>query len=97
MELRVQEAGEVELDMSVTAVGGQVTVKPVVGLTPEPRTTVPAKLNVLVRVTETAAPDAPGLKFTGPPTEIVKSPICAIELAEWDAVPGEPAPVMVTR
>ncbi len=53
---------------------GHVTVKPVVGLTTELRLTLPAKLNVLVRETETAAPDAPELKFTGVPTLIVKLP-----------------------
>ncbi len=97
VEVKVQDAGEVALAVSVTAVAGQVTVKPVVGLTIELRLTVPPKLKVLVRLTEIAAPVAPELKFTGVPTEIVKSPTCTTELAAWEAVPGEPAPVMVTR
>ncbi len=81
----------------LVAVPGQVTVRPVVGLTTELRATVPAKLKVLVRLTETAAPAAPELKLTGVPTLTVKSPKWTIELAEWEAVPGEPAPVTVTK
>ena len=53
---------------------GQVTVKPVAGLVTGVRVTVPAKLNVLVRLTDIAEPVAPELKFTGLPTEMVKSP-----------------------
>ncbi len=60
--------------VKLVAVAGQVTVRPVVGLTTELRLTLPAKLNVLVRLTEMAAPVAPELKFTGVATEIVKSP-----------------------
>ncbi len=74
VELRVQEVGEVALAVSVTAVAGQVTVKPVVGLTTELRLTLPAKLNVLVRLTDIAEPVAPVLKLTGVLTLIVKSP-----------------------
>ncbi len=81
----------------LVAVAGQVTVSPVVGLTTADNATVPAKLFTLVSVTEIAAPVVPELKFTGVPTEMVKSPTCTIELVEWDAVPGEPAPVIVTR
>ncbi len=58
----------------LVAVAGQVTVKPVVGLTTELRLTLPTKLKVLVRETETAAPEAPVLKFTGEPTLRVKLP-----------------------
>ncbi len=97
VELRVQEAGEVVLAASVTAVAGQVTVKPVVGLTTELRLTLPAKLNVLVRLTDIAEPVAPVLKLTGLPVAMVKSPTWTTDDAEWDAVPGEPAPVTVTR
>ncbi len=53
---------------------GQVTVKPVDGLTTELRLTLPTKLKVLVRVTDIAAPVAPELKLTGVPADIVKSP-----------------------
>ena len=53
---------------------GHVTVKPVTGLVTGVRVTVPAKLNVLVRLTDIAEPVAPELKFTGLPTEMVKSP-----------------------
>ncbi len=82
MELSVHDDDTVAFAVIPTAVAGQVTVKPVVGLTTELRLTVPAKLNVLVRLTETAAPVAPKLKFTGVPTDIVKSPTCTTELAE---------------
>ncbi len=74
VELKVQDADAVALAVRLVAVAGQVTVRPVVGLTTELRLTVPAKLNVLVRLTEIAAPVAPELKFTGVPTDIVKSP-----------------------
>ena len=53
---------------------GHVTVKPLTGLVTGVRVTVPAKLNVLVRLTDIAEPVAPELKFTGLPTEMVKSP-----------------------
>ena len=46
------------------------------------RPTEPTKLNVLVRETEIAEPVAPELKFTGLPTEIVKSPTCEMKLVE---------------
>ncbi len=74
VELKVQDDGVVALAVKVTAVAGQVTVNPVVGLTTEVRATLPAKLTVLVRLTEIDAPVAPVLKLTGLPTEIVKSP-----------------------
>ncbi len=85
------------LAVRLDGVAGQVTVKPVAGLTTDVRATVPAKLNVLVSETDIAAPVAPELKFTGVPREIRKSPTWTTELAEWDAVPGEPAPVTVTK
>ena len=68
---------------AVTLTGaGQVTVNPVTGLVTGLRATVPAKLNVLVKLTEIAEPVAPELKFTGLPTLIVKSPTWTVELAE---------------
>ncbi len=70
----MQDAGVVALAVRVTAVAGQVTVSPVVGLTTDESATVPAKLKVLVRLTEIAEPVAPVLKLTGEPTLIVKSP-----------------------
>ncbi len=66
----------------LTAVAGQVTVNPVVGLTTADNATVPAKLLTLVNDTETAAPVAPLLKFTGVPTEIVKSPTWTVTV-DW--------------
>ncbi len=74
MELKVHEAETVAFAVMPVAVAGHVTVNPVVGLTTELRLTVPAKLNVLVSVTEIAAPVAPELKLTGVPTLTVKSP-----------------------
>ncbi len=74
MELSVHDDDTVAFAVIPTAVAGQVTVKPVVGLTTELRLTVPAKLNVLVRLTDIAAPVAPELKLTGVPAEMVKSP-----------------------
>ncbi len=62
------------LAVRLMAVAGQVTVRPEVGLTTDERVTLPAKLNVLVRVTEIAAPVAPLSKLTGVPTLTLKSP-----------------------
>jgi len=61
---------------------GHVTVKPA-GLTIWVRPIVPAKLKVLVRLTDIAEPVAPELKFTGLPIDIVKSPTCETKLALW--------------
>jgi hypothetical protein len=81
VELNVHEAATVAFAVMLTG-AGQVTVKPVAGLVTGLRETVPAKLKVLVRETETAEPVAPELKLTGVPTLIVKSPTCMVELAE---------------
>ncbi len=70
----MQEAETVAFAVMLVAVAGHVTVNPVVGLVTALRLTVPAKLKVLVIVTDMAAPVAPELKFTGLPTDIVKSP-----------------------
>ena len=61
---------------------GQVTVKPVTGLTTAERLTVPAKLNVLVKLSDITEPVAPELKLTGLPTLIVKSPTWTVDVAE---------------
>ncbi len=74
VELKVHDAGVVALAVRVSAVAGHVTVRPEVGLTTDVRVTLPAKLNVLVRLTEIDAPVAPVLKLTGLLAEIVKSP-----------------------
>ncbi len=81
-EFKAQDDPAVPLANRLTAVAGQVTANPVDGPTTELTETLPAKLNVLVRVTDTAAPEAPELKFTGLPTVVVKSPTCTTELAE---------------
>ena len=73
VELKVQEAATVAFAVILTG-AGHVTVNPVAGLVTGVRVTVPAKLNVLVKETEMADPVAPELKFTGLPTETVKSP-----------------------
>ncbi len=82
MELKVQEVETVALDVRLVAVAGHVTVKPLVGLTTELRPTVPAKLKVLVRVTDIDVPVAPELKLTGLLGLMVKSPTWTTELAE---------------
>ncbi len=74
MELKVQDDDTVALPVMLTAVAGQVTVRPVAGLTTADSAIVPAKLFTLARETETIAPVAPELKLTGVPTLIVKSP-----------------------
>jgi hypothetical protein len=61
---------------------GHVTVKPVTGLVTGVRATVPAKLKVLVKLTDIAEPVAPELKLTGLLTEMVKSPTCEMKVAE---------------
>jgi len=81
VELKVQEAATVAFAVILTG-AGHVTVNPVAGLVTGVRVTVPAKLNVLVKETEMADPVAPELKFTGLPTEMVKSPTWTVELAE---------------
>jgi len=61
---------------------GHVTVNPVAGLVTVVRLTVPAKLKVLVRETDSDEQVAPELKFTGLPTEMVKSPTWTVAAAE---------------
>ncbi len=77
----MQEAATVAFAVMLTG-AGQVTVKPVTGLVTAARLIVPAKLNVLVKLTEIADPVAPELKFTRLPTPIVKSPTWTVALAE---------------
>jgi len=81
VELRVHEAATVAFAVILTG-AGHVTVNPVAGLVTGVIVTVPAKLNVLVKLTDIAEPVAPELKFTGLPTEIVKSPTWTVETAE---------------
>ncbi len=78
---RVHEAATVAFAVILTG-AGQVTVNPVTGLVTGLRVTVPAKLNVLVKLTDIADPMAPELKLTGEPTLVVKSPTWTVELAE---------------
>ena len=77
--LRMQCVERVEFAVSVTA--GQVTVKPFTGLASELSTTVPAKLRVLVTLTEITEL-LPRSKLTGLPMEIEKSPTWTTTLAE---------------
>ena len=81
MDDRVQDAATVAFAVMLTG-AGQVTVSPVAGLVTGVRVTVPAKLNVLVKLTDIAEPVAPELKFTGLPTLIVKPPTWTVALAE---------------
>ncbi len=69
----MHEALTVALAVMLTALAGQATVSPVVGLTTEDSATVPAKLFTLVSDTVIAAPVTPELKLTGVPTDMVKS------------------------
>src|SRR5438128_10843524 len=94
VELRVHEAATVAFAVILTG-AGHVTVNPVAGLVTGVRVTVPAKLNVLVKVTDIAEPVAPELKFTGLPTLIEKSPTCEVELRAEERVVGEHATEMV--
>ena len=70
----MHDAVTVALAVIAVAVVGQVTVRPVAGLTTDARLMLPAKFWTLVRVTVIAEPVAPLLKFTGDVTDIVKSP-----------------------
>jgi len=81
VELKVHEAATVAFAAMLTG-AGHVTVNPVAGLVTGVSATVPAKLNVLVKLTDIAEPVAPELKLTGVPTLIVKLPTCTVELAE---------------
>ena len=72
VELKVQEAATVAFAVILTG-AGHATVKPA-GLTIVVKPIVPAKLKVLVRLTDIAEPVAPELKFTGVLAEMVKSP-----------------------
>ena len=77
----MHEAATVAFAVILTG-AGHVTVNPVTGLVTGLRVTVPAKLKVLARETDIADPLAPELKFTGLPTEIVKSPTWTVDTAE---------------
>jgi len=77
----VQDAATVAFAVMLTG-AGHVTVNPVAGLVTAARVTVPAKLNVLVKLTDIAEPVAPELKLTGLPTLIVKLPTWTTKLAE---------------
>ncbi len=79
MEFKAQDTEDVAFAARVAAVEGQVTVKPIVGLTTELKATVPEKSKVLVRLTDNAGPVAPKLKLTGVPAEILNSPMCTTE------------------
>ncbi len=96
VELRVQDPVTVPFPVRITGVAWQIAVRPEVGLTEEERLTLPAKLKALMRLTEMEDPVAPKLKLTGLLMDMVTSPTCTTEDAEWDAFPGEPAPVIVT-
>ena len=83
----------VALAVIATAVAGHVMVRPA-GAVPV-RVIEPAKLNVLVRDTPTETPVWPTFRLA-PVALIVKSPTWTVAGAEWDAVPGEPAPLTLT-
>jgi hypothetical protein len=80
VELKAHEAMTVAFAVILTG-AGHVTVNPVAGLATAVRVTAPAKLKVLVKLTEIEEPVAPELKFIGLPTLIVKSPTWTTEPA----------------
>ena len=82
VDARVHDAVTVALAVILVAVVGQVTVRPVAGLTADARLMLPAKFWTLVIVTVIAEPVAPLLRLTGLVTESVKSPTWTVELAE---------------
>ena len=77
----MHDAATVALAVMLTG-AGHVTVNPVAGLVTGVRVTVPAKLKVLVKLTDIAEPVAPELKLTGVTVEMVKSPTCEMKLVE---------------
>jgi hypothetical protein len=77
----VHEAAAVAFAVILTG-AGHVTVNPVAGLDTAVRLIAPAKLNVLVKLTDIDEPVAPELKFTGLPTLRVKSPTWEMKLVE---------------
>ncbi len=82
VELRVQDVEAVALAVRLVVVAGQLSVRPVDGLTRELRVTLPTKLKILFRETEIETPETPELKLTGVPTEIAKSPTWTPALAK---------------
>jgi hypothetical protein len=81
----------------IVRLAGQLAVRPVVGETTVLRVTVPVKppIGVMVIV---ELPVEPVLKSAGEVAEIEKSTVANVNTAVvwWEAVPGEPAPVIVT-
>ncbi len=69
VENTAQDAVTVALAERLAGVVGQVTVSPFVGVTVEPRLTLPAKLLTLVRMAITDTFVAPVLKLTWPGAE----------------------------
>src|SRR3989442_14024793 len=91
VELRVHEAATVAFAVILTG-AGHVTVNPVAGLVTGVRVTVPAKLNVLVRETDIAAPVAPELKLTGEPDRKSVVQAKSVDLAERLIIKKKPEP-----
>ena len=69
------------LNVRLVGLGGQVTVRPVAGLTIAESPMLPLKLFTLVNVME-MVPLAPELKLTRLLTEMVKSPTWTVEPVE---------------
>ena len=77
---------------------GQLAVRPVAGETTVFRVTVPVNVPIgVMGIVE--LPVAPVLKSAGDVAEIEKSTFVNVNTAGvwWDAVPGEPVPVIVTE
>lgn len=60
----------------------QVIVRPALGPEEELRVTLPAKLNLLVKVRKMEDPVAPELRLTEAVAEMVKSPTCTAMVVE---------------
>ena len=80
VEVRLQDAPSVTLAVMAMEEVGQLTVRPVLGLTVEAIVMPPAKLKVLVRLSDNAVPMDPELKLTGVPPDTEKSPTWTTEL-----------------
>ena len=79
VDARVHDAVTVAFATMLVAVAGHIALRPA-GVTTDDRLIVPAKLNVLVKVTVIDEPDAPLLKLTGPLRDNEKPPTCETKL-----------------
>jgi hypothetical protein len=95
-EASVQDAVTVAFAVMLVPANGQVTVRPVAGVTVDERVMLPEKSNVLVRVTVIVELVAPLFMLTGLTVETVNSPTWTVAEADRESEPGDPAPFIVT-